>query len=353
MAPRIAALSLLVLAGCTGAPDPDGTPTPGATPTVTPSPTPMIDVCGLVPEGRVSLPADDAVHDAEIEWWYWTGHLEDDHQRWYGFEEVFFLFAYHGAKLMLAQTAVTDIDAATFHYDAQFGQGTVGDVQDGFSLEINGWSAVGGDGEDTLHGATSSDTLDLSLSAVKVPVLQDGDGYTEYSFGGYTYYYSREHMAARGTLTIGDESRPVTGKAWFDHQWGDLSSAVDVGWDWYALQLDDDREIMLYIMHTEGAPTLVGGSISDAACRTTGIAPDGFSVEPLGSWTSPASGCTYPMGWKITVGDLHLTIDPVMEDQELVSSEQTYWEGASIVSGDATGRAYVELNGYCPGTGPE
>jgi predicted secreted hydrolase len=25
----------------------------------------------------------------------------------------------------------------------------------------------------------------------------------------------------------------------------------------------------------------------------------------------------------------------------------TYWEGASLVSGSATGRAYVELNGYC------
>jgi predicted secreted hydrolase len=36
-----------------------------------------------------------------------------------------------------------------------------------------------------------------------------------------------------------------------------------------------------------------------------------------------------------------------MANQEVQVGPQTYWEGAALVSGDATGRAYVELAGYC------
>jgi hypothetical protein len=32
--------------------------------------------CRVTPKGKVSLPADDALHDQQLEWWYWSGHLE-------------------------------------------------------------------------------------------------------------------------------------------------------------------------------------------------------------------------------------------------------------------------------------
>jgi len=31
-----------------------------------------------------------------------------------------------------------------------------------------------------------------------------------------------------------------------------------------------------------------------------------------------------------------------------LSPVNKYWEGAALVSGDTSGRAYVELVGYCP-----
>src|SRR4051794_39597518 len=52
------------------------------------------DICDETPTGAVTPPADDTVHDAPVEWWYWTGHLQDEAGRWYGFEQVFFLFAF-------------------------------------------------------------------------------------------------------------------------------------------------------------------------------------------------------------------------------------------------------------------
>ena len=154
-------------------------------------------------------------------------------------------------------------------------------------------------------------------------------------------------MAARGTLVIDGEPLQVSGTAWFDHQWGELAPAINTGWDWFAIQLDDDREIMLFIVRVDGGEALVGGSYTDAACESTEIGPDELEVTPLGEWTSPHTGCTYPAGWAVTVPDLELTVTPVMEDQEIDAKVVTYWEGLAEVSGDATGRAYVELSGYC------
>ena len=189
--------------------------------------------------------------------------------------------------------------------------------------------------------------LDVELVAAKAPVLQHHDGYTDYEFGGNTYYYSRERMTAQGTIQIGGEQLPVTGTAWFDHQWGALTTAVNAGWDWFAIQLDDDREIMLFVVRVDDSEVLVGGSYNDASCATTDIGAGDYEVTSLGTWTSPL-GCSYPMGWTITVADMTLTITPVMENQELDNAFIDYWEGMAEVTGTATGRAYVELTGYCP-----
>jgi predicted secreted hydrolase len=207
-------------------------------------------------------------------------------------------------------------------------------------------TAKGGGGHDTLHGEAGGWTFDLGLEALKAPVLQNGDGYTDYTFGGYTYYYSRERMAATGTLSDGTTSYPVSGIGWFDHQWGDITKAVTKGWDWFALQLDDQREMMLFIVRDSSAPILVGGSYTDAQCLTTSVTD--AKVTALGQWKSPRTGCTYPSGWTVEAAGMTFTVLPTIADQEVSSATPKYWEGACLVSGDANGRAYVELNGYCP-----
>ncbi|MDP6933114.1 MAG: lipocalin family protein [Myxococcota bacterium] len=305
------------------------------------------EVCEEVPEGDVVLPLDEAPHGSDVEWWYWTGHLQDDQDRWYGFEEVFFLVDYAGYEMMMGHHAITNVDAQDFVYDVQYGSGEVESVDGGYGFEMGALTARGADGQDVLHGEAGGYVLDLELDSLKSPVLQHGTGYTEYEFGGNTYYYSRERLAAQGTLQVDGETLAVTGTGWFDHQWGELTNAIDQGWDWFALQLDDEREIMIFEIRVDGSSIMVGGSLSSADCETTELDPEQVVVTSMGEWTSEVSGCTYPLGWEMEVDGMSLTVTPVMEDQELYSSYQTYWEGAATVSGDATGRAYIELTGYC------
>lgn len=310
------------------------------------APPDLPDTCEQTPQGEVTLPADDAQHAEPVEWWYWTGHLRDDDGRRYGFEQAFFAMQLGAYDARSVHVALTDIDGDAFDHHIVYAPGGYGaGPETGFDLALDGQSAAGGDGQDALGAAFGDRGWDLSLTATKAPVLQHGDGFHDYAVGGYTWYYSRERMAIDGTVTVGGEARTVTGEAWFDHQWGDLLSASNAGWDWFAIQLDDDREIMLFLVN--GSDEVIGGSLAEPDCTAREIGEEELSVTALGDWTSPETGCTYPMGWDVTVGDLQLHVAPVRDDQEMVNSYKTYWEGAATVSGDATGRAYVELAGYC------
>jgi predicted secreted hydrolase len=55
------------------------------------------------------------------------------------------------------------------------------------------------------------------------------NGYTDYTIGGYTYYDSRVRIEGSGTVLADGVQVPVTGTAWFDHQWGDLNNVINVG----------------------------------------------------------------------------------------------------------------------------
>jgi hypothetical protein len=42
-------------------------------------------------------------------------------------------------------------------------------------------------------------------------------------------------------------------------------------------------------------------------------------------------------------------VQPALDNQELVMPLLAYWEGTAFVSGDAPGRAYVEMANWCKG----
>jgi predicted secreted hydrolase len=292
---------------------------------------------------QVELPSDDAVHDEDVEWFYWTGHLLDTSGRWYGFEHTVFVYQMPGYTATSAHMALTDVSGDSFEYEVAYEHGELPQATvDGFELRVEGSLAEGGGGADHLEGNTESASWTLDLAGLET-VLQHGDGYHAYEEGGYTWYYSRPRMTVAGELVIDGGTRQVSGQAWFDHQWGELGGITTEGWDWFALQLDDGREVMLFLTHFGG---LVGGSVSSES-GTCELLEDEFEVVETGTWTSPNTGCTYPMGWEIRIGEETFTLTSVREDQELASDYRTYWEGAVTLDGSETGRGYVEMAGRC------
>lgn len=308
----------------------------------------------------IAFPRDDGPHDVPIEWWYYTGHLFTEAGDRYGFEYVVFKAERRGILGYASHFAITDNPRGAFAYDQRAAlappdANTPGER--GFDIAVGDWTMAGANGDDRLVADLPGYAIDLRLSGEKPPVLHEGDGYIDYGSGSYTYYYSRTRIAIEGTLVVDGVPLAVTGEAWFDHQWGDFFSVIASGWDWYALQLDDGSEVMLYVVRgLEGGGTRLDGSLVAADGTATVLTGDDFAIEATGTWTSPTTGGTYPSGWRITIPDkeIELTLTPTLPDQELDTTETTgviYWEGEVTVDGtrDGTpleGLGYVELTGY-------
>jgi predicted secreted hydrolase len=305
----------------------------------------------------IKLPRDDAPHDAAIEWWYYTGHLFTEAGERYGFEFVVFKGHRGDVAGYAAHFAITDNPQGRFAYDQRLALAPATPIiTSGFDLEVADWHVSGIGGDDQLSAAMDDYAIDLSLASQKPAVLHDGDGYLAYGSCGGSYYYSRTRLAVAGTLLVDSQRLPVTGQAWFDHQWGTFSTYRD-GWDWYALQLDDKTELMLYIIHPpDGGPSIVDGSLVAADGSVTFLDRDDVIVIPTDTWTSPHSGVTYPSGWRVAVpaAQLALALSPALRDQELdttASTDVLYWEGEVTVAGTHAGQpvaglGYVELTGY-------
>jgi predicted secreted hydrolase len=333
--------ALVLVAGCARNAEPALAPPPPPTPIV---------------HAPVSFPKDEAPHGDLTEWWYYTGHLEAADGRRWGFELVSFQILRATLEpYYIAHFAITDQQRQQFHYETRGSRGTQAQPAEGFALDVGGWQMRGLGGNDALQATMTDYGINVGLTSTRAPVLHDG-GLVSFGSAGDSYYYSRTRLALSGIIDDHGEQVPVTGLAWFDKQWGNFL-VMGGGWDWFSIQLDDGSDVMLnLIRNLEGQTSIAYG---------TYVAPDGsfrhlpgnqFEVSPLGTWTSPTTGITYPSGWRATLREqaLDLTVTPVLADQELDTRKSTslvYWEGAQKVTGTAggkpvTGRGYVELVGY-------
>lgn len=326
---------------------------------------------------RFDFPADHGPHpDFRTEWWYVTGNLASEDGRDFGFQLTFFrsalapgpvespsAWATHQAYM--AHFTVTDVAGGIFHAHERFARGAVGlagATAEPLRVWLEDW-AIESVGAPTfpvrLVAAVEDAALELTLGQGRAPVPQGERGLSRKGAepGNASYYYSLPRMPAEGRVVLGADTVLVRGAAWLDREWS--TSALgegQVGWDWFALQLDDGWEVMVYRLR------LADGGADDASDGVL-IAPDGarlpldwgtdVSVEATGSWTSPIDGAEYPSGWRVRVPERgwDLRVDPRIPGQELDLAFR-YWEGAVSVTGTGEGgapvrgRGYVELTGY-------
>ena len=332
----------------------------------------------------LDFPGDHGAHpDFRNEWWYLTGNLETAGGRRFGYQVTFFRTALapaapapvHAAdssrwrtrQAWMAHLTVADVGAERFHAFERFERGALGlagaTLEPAVRVWTGGWELSGGaDGFPSRLSATvDSVGLELALAPVKPPVLQGDRGLSRKGPepGNASYYYSMTRLRTEGSITTPDGTFAVEGSSWLDREWSTsvLSEGV-VGWDWFALQLEDGREVMLYELRgADGtASPFSSGVVVGATGEPSGkLGPADFSIEVLDRWASPRDGSRYPSRWRVRIPrhSLDLEVRPVLADQELRLSFR-YWEGAvdvlpwSSSDRDAApaGRGYVELTGY-------
>jgi predicted secreted hydrolase len=321
------------------------------------------------------LPADHGPHlEYQTEWWYYTGNLTAATGRRFGFQLTFFRrglapgappdtpgLATH--QIYFAHFAITDVAASTHLFAERWSRGAgglAGAQGAPFAVWLEDWRVESTRADEHAVRLVARDGplfLDLELEARK-PLVRHGDrGLSPKSDepGNASHYIGYTRLSARGRLATGGGAMAVSGEAWFDHEWS--TSALGpgaVGWDWFSLQLDDDRELMYFQIRREdgGIEAVSGGTLIERDGGTRRVPAAEVALVVLERWTSPQTRATYPSRWRLRVRpeDLDLVIDPWIPAQEMRTSF-TYWEGAVRVAGTHAGRpvgghGYVELTGY-------
>jgi predicted secreted hydrolase len=329
-----------------------------------------------VPGRTLSFPADHNSHpDFKTEWWYYTGHLEAESGQRFGYQVTFFRFGVRDRQTSIKQTplftelymahfALSNFSGRNFLFRERINRGIgdrAGAKTDRFLVWNEDWSVEGNRDNHKISVNDRGTELRLVLKSLKPPVLHGQNGYSQKGEGEgrASYYYSLTRMQTEGELIVGGKSEKVRGLSWMDHEFGSNQLGPDqLGWDWFSIQLDNQSEMMLYLMRRKDGSIdpYSHGTLVYADGTTRHLALKDYRVDVLARWQSPKSAAEYPIKWKVIIAaeQIELEIAPHFPEQELItnrSTRVTYWEGAVQVKGTLgnkpiAGSGYVEMTGY-------
>ena len=347
-----------------------------------------------LPGYTFQFPRDHGSHPPySTEWWYYTGHLKSSEGREFGFQATWFRTAlapsirrqskWATRDIYFAHFALTDASGKKFYFTDKIGRGNLGlsgaDADKSAPrVHVGDWNLQFGMGDGKtqrirLNGASDQSAtkgqnfgVQLDFRALQPPTIHGERGVSQKSsgVGRASHYYSFCNLDTHGKVQLNGETFTVTGRSWFDHEFGSSQLESDqMGWDWLSIQLNDGRELMLYHLRLRGnrVEPLSSGTLVERDGRTRHLKLSGFRLTPL-SQTTVASGTRYPTSWKIEVPSLGMSLvsTPALADQELRPVRSgvnlTYWEGLISLSGTANGRAvrgmgYLEMTGYAKSFG--
>ncbi len=329
------------------------------------------------------FPADEFSHpDFKTEWWYFTGHLrEEGTGRPFGYQLTFFRQGVRppGSRtparsgfvtdhFWFAHLAVSDLASKRFHATERVSRGAFKEAGSGPGegdrlVWIGDWTLRQPEGESGRYQVAASSAevgLELDLSSSKPPVFHGKGGVSAKSpdAGNASHYFSHTRLATSGQLRVGERSFQVEGQSWFDREWSTSVLGEGItGWDWFSIQLEGNTEIMLFrLRDASGKTAYSSGTLIAADGGTRSLADGGITFEPLSTWTSPRGKATYPVEWRVAVPEhgIDLRVRAAMPDQELRLAAITYWEGATEVAGERSGKpvggqGYLEMTGYASG----
>ncbi len=324
---------------------------------------------------QFSFPRDHAAHPPyRIEWWYYTGNVETAEGRRFGYQLTFFRTGvtptptstsqWAVRDLYMAHFAISDLDNNRFYSFERLNRAGVhwaGAETTDYRVWNEGWEVRLEGDEHVLTASDRNCKLALRLTPEKLPVIHGENGLSQKgaSTGNASHYYSYSRLRTSGTIEVDGQPFTVTGLSWMDHEFGTSFLEKDqIGWDWFSLQLQDGRELMLFqIRRADGSiDPHSSGTIVETNGRATHLPVGTFSLVPEQYWQSPESSARYPIVWTLTLShpDLQVRVKAALPDQELrteASTGVTYWEGSVIVTGksgtsDVQGRGYLEMTGY-------
>lgn len=339
----------------------------------------------------IAFPADHGPHPGyRSEWWYLTLVLEDTAGNAYGGQFTLFRQAltppkagssapanpWRTSQTWLAHLAMTDVAAGDHRFAERLSRGhaeLAGARAEPFAAWLEDWRLASSSAAFlplTLTAGADDFGWSLTLDGQRPLVLQGDQGFSAKGPGQGSHYYSATRLNVQGTLAVDDRSVPVRGTGWLDREWStSVLSAQQVGWDWFALQLDDGRDLMMFnlrradcrrdpfdhgvLVRADGGYQKLQAADYDLQPLAVWAGPGHDSLQPMQDRcaASPADARGWPLEWSVRVGAEQFTLRAAVFDQRMQTTVP-YWEGlvdvyrANGADTERVGQGYMELTGY-------
>ncbi len=297
-----------------------------------------------------------------LEWWYFTGHMEDANKNTYGVEFVIFHFSPTGKRAYtMLNVGLSNRRTGEFIYDYSIQKMEEESTQLPLNLivketDINGM-LQGQEGNYTIKAnmfGENGNHYGIQLNTVEddAPWLHEPDGYEKYGDYAKAGYYSYPRLETEGKLMWDGELLDVSGELWYDRQW-DCLAVLDqpVRWDWFSFQLDNGDNIMVYkVTLTKTGEEILGGSLLREGESSISLSQDQIQLEPARYWDSPRTKKQYALEWNVKIPDYgyDLNLSTPISNQELTIRfapfvKLNYWEGMIDITGSHSGIGFMEL----------
>jgi|GEM_PF-3596496 len=322
------------------------------------------------PEPDFTFPDVEGMHDPtstfRAEWWYVNFHLfTDENNHEYGGFVAFFKPPIVGLPCMVLQSIIDLEDGVPYYSHDEF---------PAIFLANDQWLDVTAGGNRLKNRECEGELLpfeyhlyagwveggivqvELDMKDLKPPFAVCGDGYEDFGDAGGSYYYTHPRLDVLGKIHLPGfpaAGKDVHGYAWIDHQWGNWTPDT-VTWEWISIQLDDDRDIMVFDAWANDE-TLVSCGLNyyDENCSLEVL--EDYNMTVLDSYVDPVTENEFATQWRVTESsrqmDLVVTADDedqIMRIGENLVFRTCFWEGACGVSGTIGGQpvegtAYAEV----------
>ena len=329
-----------------------------------------------LPGYRYSFPRDNFGHpDFQTEWWYYTGNVKSASGQAFGFQVTFFRQAVQRGQsqdspwaiedLYLAHAALSDLSGGKFYHSERLnraGPGIAGVSQESGRIWNGNWQTAWSGDRQKVDAIADDWSLHLTLNSQKPLVIHGEQGISRKGAapGEASHYISLTRLATAGTIELGGQTYGVEGTAWMDHEFFSNQLAPEqAGWDWLSVQLSDQTELMVFRLRRKDGSIdpYSAATYVDRNGNTQHLSSREFTLQPLSQqWTSPTTGASYPIRWRIGIPSLNLNLEVStrLPQQEMTTSGRVspnYWEGAVEIGGTRggsplTGVGYLEMTGY-------
>ena len=290
-------------------------------------------------------------HEKVSGWWYITGYLADPAhpEHLYSYQYTFLRARIYGVTAAVLQLAFTNFNTGQHFFKQRFSLFEKKFFPDENNIQFPPLAHLQRGADDLgLIVKTDEFSLDLNLDYGKGAFWHGDDGVLIMGEpddpAQRTVYYSYPNMPTRGEMVLRNSAGEkttlnVTGKSWFDRQWGPYRLVEPAThWEWFSLRFFDDEEVMLFAFPQH--PYYDGTYIDKAGNRK--LVRD-YTYTP--KEIVEVDGFVFTKGWDLVLPGIkeeHYQIRPIMDGQMNLA----YYELlAEIINprGERVGYCFVEL----------